>query len=337
MFYIAGVASYLPPVVTIARALESRWYDSGRAAEDRLTSVTVEPELSPPDMAVRAGRLALERSRHRAEDIALLLHATVYRQGPEIWPAASYVERFAVGNAAPAIEILQGCNGGLAALELAMGHLGGDPGRTAAMITTADRWNGDMDRWRSDVGILWGDAATAVVVSRQGGIAGIRALVTRTDPTLEDMHRGSEPLPVAAANRGHIDLVARKKAYLAQAGIGHFVDRFSAGLVDTVDQALKEAGLTKDDLAAVVLPHLGRKIIDREYLAPLGLPIERTTWPHGSHIGHTGAGDQFIGLEHLLTRGDVGVGDQVLLIGVGIGFTWCAAVVELTDRKGLPE
>ncbi len=70
-------------------------------------------------------------------------------------------------------------------------------------------------------------------------------------------------------------------------------------------------------------------------LAPLGIPVERTTWPRGSHIGHTGAGDRFVGLEHLITNGDVRTGYQVLLIEVGSGFTWCAAVVEITNSKGL--
>jgi hypothetical protein len=61
----------------------------------------------------------------------------------------------------------------------------------------------------------------------------------------------------------------------------------------------------------------GPKIIKREDLAPLCIPMERTTWPRGSHIGHTGAGD------------------RVLLIEVGINSTWCAAVVEITNLKGL--
>src|SRR5512139_3639849 len=110
-FFLACLGSYLPPVVPVAQAVTEGRYDRERAEEDRLEAIAVEPELSAPDMAVRAGKLALSRSGHRPGEVDLLLHATFYRQGPEFWMPASYVERFAVGNSAPAIEIMQGCSG----------------------------------------------------------------------------------------------------------------------------------------------------------------------------------------------------------------------------------
>lgn len=67
---------------------------------------------------------------------------------------------------------------------------------------------------------------------------------------------------------------------------------------------------------------------------PLGIPLERMTWPWGRTVGHLGASDQFVALEHLLNVGELVPGQQVLMVGVGIGFTWCAAVLEILHLPG---
>jgi len=165
--YLSAIGCYLPETVPVAEALASGSYDVDWAAEDRIEAVAVEDELSAPEMAVRAGRQALGRSGLQAADISLLLHAPVFRQGPEAWPSPSYVGRFVVGGATPALEIRQGCNGALAGLDLARSHLQ-IPGRTAVMITCADRFAAPFDRWRSNKGMIFGDGASAVVVARAG-------------------------------------------------------------------------------------------------------------------------------------------------------------------------
>jgi 3-oxoacyl-[acyl-carrier-protein] synthase-3 len=61
----------------------------------------------------------------------------------------------------------------------------------------------------------------------------------------------------------------------------------------------------------------------------LGVPEERTTWAFGRGTGHVGAGDWFVGLEHLCETGDLAPGDKVLLFGGGAGYTCTAAVIEV--------
>lgn len=329
-FYLASTAGYIPPVVPVSQAVASGWYEEERAAKDRLEGIAVEPELAPPDMAIRAGQLALRRSGLRAQEIDLLLHATFYRQGPEFWTPASYIERFAVGNSVPAIEIMQACSGGFAALDLAMGYLRA-PGRTAAMITTADRYVGDFDRWRADTGVIFGDGGAAVVLSKRAGFARIRSLVARSEPRLEELHRGDLPVAPAGERRGPIDVRSRKKAFLERVGLEKSLEWFHAQLTAAVDEALREAGTELDGVATVALPHLGYELIEREYLVPLGLSVERTTWPWGRTVGHLGAADQFVALERLVRTGEVEPGQLVLMLGVGIGFTWYASVVEILD------
>ncbi|MEZ3183138.1 3-oxoacyl-ACP synthase, partial [Streptomyces pimonensis] len=44
-----------------------------------------------------------------------------------------------------------------------------------------------------------------------------------------------------------------------------------------------------------------------------------------------GAGDPFAGLDHLVTSGALGPGDTCMLFGVGAGFSWSCAVVEILN------
>ncbi|MEV5880551.1 ketoacyl-ACP synthase III family protein [Streptomyces sp. NPDC052101] len=329
--YLAAIGSYVPAASPVSEAVAAGRYDPDWDADDRIESVAVETRLSAPEMAVRAGRQALDRSGHQPADITLLLHASLYRQGPELWASPSYIERYAVGNSATAIEIRQGCNGGLAALDLARGHLR-MPGNDAVMVTCADRFDGEFDRWRSNKGMVMGDGAAAVVVSRRHGFARLRSLATRTDATLEEMHRGAEPLALSAHRRGAVDTAPRKRSFLQTFGAAETRKRCGAQVVGVVGEALAEADLPLDGVARVIVSNLGHKVLDEMYLEPLGIPVERTTWTYGRRLGHLGNSDQFIALEHLLGTGELGEGDRVLIVGMGIGFTWSAAVLDIVGR-----
>jgi len=330
--YLSAIGCYVPETtMSAAEAVASGSYDADWAAEDRIEAVAVEDGLSAPEMAVRAGRQALSRSGLRAADISLLLHATVFRQGPEIWASPSYVGRFIVGSAAPALEIRQGCNGALAGLDLARSHLQ-IPGRTAVMITCADRFVAPLDRWRSNKGMVLGDGASAVVVSHRPGFALVRSVATRSDSTLEEMHRGDEPLVSSMQEREVIDMGPRKMAFMRSTTSAEVRQRCDAQVTGAVGQALADADVKMGDVAQVIVSNLGHKFLEQMYLAPLEIPLERTTWNWGRRIGHIGNSDQLLSLEYQLRTGNLHEGDIVLLVGMGVGFTWTAVVLEILRR-----
>jgi hypothetical protein len=59
--------------------------------------------------------------------------------------------------------------------------------------------------------------------------------------------------------------------------------------------------------------------------------IDAGGWPWSRTVGHLGAGDQFAGLARLIELCEVRPGDPVLLLGVGAGFTWSGAMVEILE------
>jgi 3-oxoacyl-[acyl-carrier-protein] synthase III len=323
--FITATGTWLPPPEPAADPAQPR------RRQDGVRSVTVSRGESAPEMAALAARRALARAGCHGGDIQLLLHANVYYQGHDLWAPASFIQRSAEVGDCPAVEIRQMSNGGMAALGLAAAQLiaSGDGG--AVLITAADRFcPPGFDRWASDSGTVYADGGAALVLSRGTGFARLRCLVTGSDAGLERMHRGDDPFGVAPFSvRGRVDLDACKLAYLARAGMADSQARVSAGQAQVLDRSLAEADVKLSEIDWFVLPHFGRRRLELAYVRPYGLDIERTTWPWARDIGHLGAGDQIAGLDHLASTGRLRPGDRCLLAGVGAGFTWSCAVVDV--------
>ena len=88
--FIAGLGAFLPPPVSVREAVADGRYDAQEAEETQLESVLVAGHESPPDMAVQAARGALAYSGLDPEEIKLVLHASIYFQGLDLYSTASY-------------------------------------------------------------------------------------------------------------------------------------------------------------------------------------------------------------------------------------------------------
>lgn len=332
--FVRGTGIRLPSSLLVADAVASGACPPRVATATDMVAVAHSPDESAAEMAAHAARFALDRAATAPEDIDLILHADTYHQGQDLWPVASYIQREAVGNSCPAIEIRQMSNGGMAALDLATSYLTADRNRCDALLTTADRFCAPgIDRWRTDPGTPYADGATALVLSRRGGYARLRSLAMLADPELEPMHRGDEPFgPAPFTHRIPVDFEEAKRSFTGRVGMSYAITRANAGQRTVVKQALADADMELADADWVVLPHFGRRRLQSIYLQPYGIEPARTTWEWSRTVGHLGAGDQFASLDHLVVTGTAAPGDRVVLIGVGAGYSWGCAVVEILDR-----
>ncbi|MFC0865911.1 ketoacyl-ACP synthase III family protein [Sphaerimonospora cavernae] len=331
---IAGMGTYLPPAASAKQAVADGRYPADEHEKNQLISALESDGPGAVDMAVAAGRQALERSGVNAEDVALVLHSSMYHQGEDFWTPASYVQRYTVGGTAPAISIDHASNGGMAGLELAASWLAARPDATTALITTGDRYAlPGFDRWFSDSGQVFADGATGLVLSRGRGFGHLLASHSSADPELEEAYRNTESEFSLAphANGGPLDLRERKRRYMKRVGHQFVVDRLTEGLLANVERTFSAAGSTISRVSRVVVPNVGRELLGWEFLTPFGINIDKTVWEWGRHTSHIGAGDQFAGLTYLLESGQLQPRDQVLLVGVGIGFSWTTAVIEIEE------
>lgn len=333
--YLAGTGAWFPEEVTVDTAIAEGRYTPEEAERSGQLALTVASSAQrSPDMAVDAARQALDRAGYQSEDVGLLLYAVLMHAGVDAWNSASYVQRQVAGDRCLVAEVRCASNGGLVGLELACSHLRARPDHRAAVVTAADLWPGPLfDRWRSDRGLVFGDGGSAFVVSRERGFARVLSMATTTDPSLEGLHRGDEDFgPFRHSAQNPIDLHRRAEEFLATMPKEELRRRQAAGLRAAVDQAIGEADISLDGVEAAVVPFFGRRLLQRLCLDTLKLGLHRTTWEFGRRIGHLGAGDQFAGFDHLVCSGRLRPGDRAMLVGVGGGFTWTIAVVEMLEQ-----
>jgi 3-oxoacyl-[acyl-carrier-protein] synthase-3 len=333
--YVAGVASWLPPREAIGQGR----YKPGEQEQFAYESASVSDEM-PPDMAIRAGRLALARSGIDPAEVSLLLHASVWYQGLDMWSPSSYIHHALLGEnrIAPAIDLNQQCAGAVSAMQLAADHLVADPDRRAAVITTAERYAAPgIDRWHTEgAHIIFGDGASSLVLARDRGFARLLAVKTVADTTLEAMNRGDSMFTLfSPAAQGAVDIGARGDAFLRQMDGREVVARINQGHADAVHGLLDEAGLKISDVSRFAFPNIGLGLLTH-MVKGLGIDVSQTTWELGRTTGHVGPADPIIGLTYLLEQGQLSVGDRVVLAGIGYGWFWSCALVECVEIPDWP-
>ncbi|WP_030668689.1 ketoacyl-ACP synthase III family protein [Streptomyces rimosus] len=332
--HVAAVGTWLPEPVSAADAVRDGRYTRERYETFGYESVLRTAELAPPDMAVHAAGSALKRSGVDPEEFSLLIHGSLWFQGLDIWPTASYIAQRTVGRHVPALDVQQRCNVGVSGMELAAAHLtSGLRGGRAVMLTTADRWSGPgVNRWALHDMSVYGDGGTAVVVTRGGGFARLLATATAADNSLEGLARGDEPFRTAsAAAATPVDLTLRSHAYISAGDDSEITMRIARTMIRAKKEALADAGLTTADLAKIVTPATGRRKGDHQLHHMLGVTEQQTTWDYGRTTGHVGAGDWAAGLAHLVETRAVAPGDKVMLFGGGAGYTCTVAVLEISE------
>ncbi len=335
--YVAGLGAYLPrEAVKADDAVAAGLYDAGEHEANGIREVRIAGEgEAPAEMAAAAGRQAVQRSGHAPEDFGLVLHACCAHQGQDFWTPASFVQREAGAGTGAAIEIRQGSNGGPAALELAASWITSRPDTPAALITTGDSFKLPyFNRWTTDDQQIYGDGAGAVVLSTTGGFAKLRSTASVGDPSLEPIYRGGDAWTDAPFYDGKPgDMRARKHAYLMQNPNGYeeAIERIGRNFGGVLHRALTDADTTLPDTQWFVHANVGQTVADWGFYGQLGLDPKQTTYEWGKDYGHMGAGDQLIGLNHLIETGRPKPGDLIVTVGAGIGFMWTVAVLEVVD------
>lgn len=336
--FLTGIGLYLPETVeSIESAVAAGLFPADEVEARGYTGALVAGDTPPPEMALRAARDALKNSGVSAQDLAALLYTGVWHQGPDGWGPQFYLQRHLLGDDLLAVEIRHGCNGTFSGIELAVGILRAEPERRAAIVTATDNFGTPLyRRWDSGAqNSVMGDGASAVVLTKDSGFAQLLSICTTSYSELEEADRAGEPLFPPGITEGRVlDYKVRYAAYgrkLIAENVGpELLVVHAQRATGCLNSALEEAEVTAADIKRVIVHNVGQGDV-ATYLDTLGFPIEKSTRDYGAGIGHIGASDHMISLHHLLTTGQLEVGDYVLLAGMSPGVTYKAAVVQILD------
>jgi 3-oxoacyl-[acyl-carrier-protein] synthase-3 len=261
-----------------------------------------------PQMAVAAAKRALERAATRPEslDFLILVNWSDRRYVPDVAPR---VQELLGARNAFAFDVGCACAGFIYALSMAHGFL-----QTArfsrGLVLASDRSRKRL-RPGSRAELLFGDGAAAVVVAA-GAERGYR---------LVDYELGTD-----GARNDIIDVDA--DGYLVTHVRQRVLNELAVtSLVKVGQRLLARQQLTFDDVDFIV-PHSGTAGIQAMLGSALNLTPAKilTNLPS---VGNLAATSIPVALEHFVNAGTLRAGQRVLLLAVGVGWQFVAALVEL--------
>jgi 3-oxoacyl-[acyl-carrier-protein] synthase-3 len=336
-FWIRSCAAYVPATrVTVYEAIGRDWYGDEEHTKDGYLSVAVEREWWPADMALATARTALDASGADGARLAQLSYASIHRHGnARLWQPAAYLQRVLKAPQALAFSLSHGCNGMFVAARLALDSLRdvAQGEERDALVVGADRFGtSSFDRWRGDYGVLYGDAAAAVLFGRAPGFARVRHLSIASVPELEGMHRHADEHIEDVGHAAHeFGVRASKKAFIERFGRERFFEAIGAALARLRDDVLGATDLGTRPADWLITPHLSRSITRPLYAGMFrGLAV-RHYEEYGLTVGHTGTADPFVSLAALARSGQLERGQRVLLIDSGAGFSCGLMLLDAHD------
>jgi len=320
---IIGTGSYVPERIMTNGDLEKlvetsdEWIVSRTGIRERRIAG---PEQPTSDMAAKASLAALENAGISAEEIDLIICATVT---PDMFfPSTACFVQTKIGavNAA-CFDISAACSGFLFGIETARQFIATGTYKTVLVIG-ADKLSGIVDWTDRNTCVLFGDGAGAAILQHREGSKGILASRMGSNGKLAEIlyiPGGGSASPVTAEN------AAEKPATIRMNGRETYKHAVTA-MVDASVRVMEDAGVTSDEIVCFI-PHQANLRIIEAIASRLDVPMDRF------HInldlyGNTSAAAVAIALDEAAREGRFQRGDKILMVVFGGGLTWASSIVE---------
>ncbi len=318
---ITGIGGYVPEKIYDNAYMESivdtsdEWIVRRTGVKER--RISADDEYTT-DMATKAAKKALENAGLGAEDIDLIILATVT---PDYFtPSCACVVQRNIGavNAA-AFDYNAACSGFVTGLIIAKQFIQTGMYKNI-LIVCADTLSKATDYTDRATCVLFGDAAGAAVVSASEE-EGIMTTDMGADGT------GALSITSLAYRNDDEEIekrVAHRKDTIWMAG--QAVMKFAVkAMADASNKVVREAGLTWDDISLVVPHQANYRIVDSA-IKRMGI-TEDKVYLTLEKYGNTSASCIPVALSEAVEKGRIKKGDNIVLVGFGGGLTWGAALI----------
>jgi 3-oxoacyl-[acyl-carrier-protein] synthase-3 len=320
---IAGTGSYVPEKVLTNADLAAlvdtsdEWIVTRTGIKER--RIAAEGEFTS-HMATKAAERALEQANLTAEEVELIIVATITPDTPT--PAtACYVQQKLGAFSAVAFDISAACSGFLYAMKIAK-RLISDGAFKNAVIIGAEKLS-SVTNWKDrSTCVLFGDGAGAAVLRRsEPGEGSIIATEMGTDGRLTHLLAipgGGSACPITSRN---VDDGLATLSMQGKEVFKHAVTRMK----EAAEKVIDRAGLKPEDIMCVIPHQANLRIIDA-IADRLAVPNERV-FVNLHKYGNTSAAAVAIALDEANRTGAFKRGEHIVLVAFGAGLTWAAAAI----------
>jgi len=322
---ITGCGSFVPAKVLTNEDL-SRMVDTSDEWITTRTGIKVRhittDEESTAHLATEAAKRALEYANYPAEDIELIVVATIT---PEmVFPStACFVQQALGAKKAWAFDVAAACSGFVYSLHMVQQLM--ESGRLNSALVIGAETLSKITNWKDRAScILFGDGAGAVVLQRKEDAG--RGIIYST---LGADGSYWESLSCRAYGSRH---PARKPledpdTIFMQIKGREVYQQAVRRIVEAVTDCLTQCKLTLDDIKMVVSHQMNARIIESA-AKRLNLPDEKV-FVNIQNYGNTSAASVPIAFDECMRQGKLKKGDIFILVAFGAGVTWGANVIEL--------
>ncbi len=314
---IISTGSFLPEKVLSNEDLEkmvetsSEWICSRTGIRERRIA---EKDISASDLAVRAAERALERSGLSADQLDLIIVATIT---PDMFfPSTACIVQDRIGaRKAAAFDISAACTGFVYGLTIAEQFIKLKTYRYV-LVVGVEVLSKIVDWSDRNTCILFGDGAGAAIVGPVQPGKGIQYSHLRADGSGGDLLKvpaGGSKIPCSR------DSLENGLHFLKMSGKDIF--KFAVKVMeDSTRDAMEACALKVTDID-LLIPHQANLRIIHSGAKRLNLPPEKV-WINIDRFGNISAASIPVALDEAVTSGKVREDSLVVLLGFGAGLTW---------------
>ncbi|CAI6248252.1 beta-ketoacyl-ACP synthase III [Bacillus subtilis] len=304
---ILGVGRYIPEKVLTNHDLEKmvetsdEWIRTRTGIEERRIAAD---DVFSSHMAVAAAKNALEQAEVAAEDLDMILVATVTPD--QSFPTVSCMIQEQLGaKKACAMDISAACAGFMYGVVTGKQFI--ESGTYKHVLVVGVEKLSSITDWEDrNTAVLFGDGAGAAVVG----------------PVSD--HRGILSFELGADGTGGQHLYLNEKRHTIMNGREVF--KFAVRQMgESCVNVIEKAGLSKEDVDFLI-PHQANIRIMEAARERLELPVEKMSKTVHKY-GNTSAASIPISLVEELEAGKIKDGDVVVMVGFGGGLTWGAIAI----------
>jgi len=314
---IIGTGSFLPERVLDNKYFEkivdtsNEWIMERTGIKERHVA---EPNVASSDIATVAAKKALKSAGVKAEDIEVIIVATIT---PDMFfpPTACFVQKNIGATKAAAFDISAVCSGFIFGLTIADAFIKSGKYKNALVIG-AEVMSKIIDYTDRNTCVIFGDGAGAAVVVPEKGNRGILSTNIHSDGNyahLIQMPGGGTRNPITK------EMIDKRLHYVHMQGRETFKIAVRA-MEQSCLEALKQNKLTADDID-VVVPHQANKRIIDALAERLRIPEEKIIITVHKH-GNTSAASVPLALDEAISDGRIKTGNHVLMTAFGGGLNW---------------
>ncbi|MEH7073716.1 beta-ketoacyl-ACP synthase III [Neobacillus drentensis] len=303
---IVGIGRYLPEKIVTNKDLEKimdtsdEWIRTMTGIEERRIAAD---DVDTSDMAFEAAKKAIQDAGITAEEIDLILVATVTPDSPFPSVACRIQERLGAKKAA-AMDVSAACAGFMYGIVTAKQFIETEVYKYV-LVVGVEKLSKITDWTDRNTAVLFGDGAGATIIG----------------PVSED--RGILSFELGADGTGSKHLYQDEYIIMNGREVFKFAVR---QMGESCINVLDKAGLTKDDVDFLI-PHQANIRIMEASRQRLELPVEKMSKTINKY-GNTSAASIPISIVEDLEEGRIKDDDIIVMVGFGGGLTWGAIAIK---------